>query len=834
MLRACLTAFVLTFCVSAVVWGGEEVIVLRVEKPVSTEALASLGLVFLADVGEAYLVEGDANSHVKLARAGVGFSRILSAEPGLEVFLLKQRGIGEGIVHTAALSRVAPGTYLTAIRPRDVADLDRLPYAKARLVPGPYPERVAEVPFRAGVPVSANPVIEEMVSRVSGDSIWCYISELSGMEPVGTPYGPDTLHTRYSLSERFSVATGHVADRLQRYCSDVASDNYVVGTTAFYSASFPDTLNGWVVGNAPAVYRTRDGGLSWERQPIDAPYHSFWGVCATGGARGWICGAGGSIYGTVDGGETWSPQTSQARVTLNEICFLDSLIGWVVGDGGLIMRTTDGGAAWTEVESGTTCDLYGVDFRSAARGWACGEDGCTLFWDGTGWRAGPAGTGEDLMDIAFADDYSGWAVGSGWMVLKTEDAGETWAAQEVPGDVNPFLKGVSALSSTSALVAGLNGTILRTGDGGRTWTVQATGTLFGLRRIRFVDTLKGWAVGYGSTVLHTTDGGLSWESRKENLPDEALIRLENVVGTKRGTKGERQVIICGHFDSISEDPDNRAPGADDNATGTAAVLEAARILRDCNFERTIKFICFSGEEQGLFGSGDYAADASRDGDLIAGVLNFDMIGYVDAQPEDIDLIGNEASEWLVDVTADCAAIYVPSLEVKKLIDPTMVLSDHAPFWKAGYYALLGIEDRDLQYPFYHTTGDTLGNLNRAFTADVVRMAVGTVAHLAKPDTAASGPGSPLDLRIKTALPNPFRSAVEITFVPAEYGDARASIVDVTGRRVKTLESTWIPGNGHVAIWHGRNEREERVAAGIYFVVLEQGEHRAASKIVLLR
>jgi hypothetical protein len=164
----------------------------------------------------------------------------------------------------------------------------------------------------------------------------------------------------------------------------------------------------------------------------------------------------------------------------------------------------------------------------------------------------------------------------------------------------------------------------------------------------------------------------------------------------------------------------------------------------------------------------------------------------------------------------------------------MVLSDHGSFWKAGYYALLGIEDRDLQYPFYHTTGDTLGNLNQAFAADVVRMAVGAVAHLAKPDTSLNDPNTPPELRIKTANPNPFRSEIEITFFPAWAGDVEISIVDVMGRRVKTLECTHVLRRGYAATWRGLNERNERAAPGIYFIVLEQGDHHAASKIVLLR
>jgi hypothetical protein len=300
-----------------------------------------------------------------------------------------------------------------------------------------------------------------------------------------------------------------------------------------------------------------------------------------------------------------------------------------------------------------------------------------------------------------------------------------------------------------------------------------------------------------------------------------------------GTESERQVIICGHYDSISEDPFDLAPGADDNATGAAAVMEAARVFQDQRFERTVKLILFSGEEQGLFGSGEYAADASRDDDVIAGVLNFDMIGYADTVPEDIDLIGNEASAWLVDLTAECAGVYAPELKVKKLIDPTMVLSDHASFWKAGYYGLLGIEDRDLSYPFYHTTGDTLGNLNQAFMTDVVRMAVAAVAHLAGPDTAGSDPGG-LELRVRSAIPNPFRSEIEITFVPVRHGNVTVSIMDVMGRRVKTLEYSYVPGRGYITTWQGRNDAGRDVAAGIYFVALQQDQDRSAAKIILLR
>jgi len=833
MLRTCLAAALFSLWALAGVRGAEEVLVFRVKKPVPARSLDSLGFAFLADMGDAYLVQGDGNGEGKLARSRVEYSTILRTEPGSELFMLRQRGPVRDSPFRAALATVAPGAYVTAISLRDLADLDRMPYSKVRLAPGPFPEVAGPFPVLQDLPATAHPVVENLVAGVSADTLWECLSELTGRAAIATPHGHDTIRTRYSLGESFGVVTDHVAARLGRYCPDVYLHEYVIGTMAFYSAGFPDSANGFLVGNDRAVYRTRDGGSSWERRPVDAIYGSFWGVSSPDASRAWICGTGGGIYATADGGDTWPLQQAPATVTLNEICFLDTLAGWVVGDGGLILRTTDGGGKWTEVESGTASDLYGIHFLSADRGWACGGDGLTLFWDGTRWTARPSGAGEDLMDIAFADENSGWAVGHGRTVLRTSDGGMTWISQEVPEAATPFLKTVSALSPSSARVAGLNGTMLNTDDGGSTWTVRASGTLFGLTSLCFVDELKGWAVGYGSTVLQTEDGGLTWKSQKKNLPSEALIELKNVVGIKQGTRSDTQVIICGHFDSISEDPFNLAPGADDNGTGTAAVLEAARVLRDFEFERTIKFILFSGEEQGLFGSGEYAADAEMAGDLITGVLNFDMIGYADTQPEDIDLIGNDASEWLTGLAAECARIYVPGLEVKELVDPTMVLSDHASFWKAGYCGLLGIEDRDLHYPFYHTTADTLGNLDRAFMTDVVRMATATVAHLAVPDTSRPGPGGS-ELAVKTALPNPFKSEIEITFIPAGEGELKTSIVDVMGRRVKHLEYARIRGRGYVATWRGRNHEGENVAPGIYLVVVEQDGRRASSKIVLLR
>src|SRR5262249_29024116 len=85
------------------------------------------------------------------------------------------------------------------------------------------------------------------------------------------------------------------------------------------------------------------------------------------------------------------------------------------------------------------------------------------------------------------------------------------------------------------------------------------------------------------------------------------------------------VVMSAHFDSTSESAATLAPGANDNGTGSATVFEAARLLRQFRFQRTIKLIWFTGEEQGLIGSAAYVADHSMANYL--GVLKMDMFGY---------------------------------------------------------------------------------------------------------------------------------------------------------------------------------------------------------------
>jgi len=218
----------------------------------------------------------------------------------------------------------------------------------------------------------------------------------------------------------------------------------------------------------------------------------------------------------------------------------------------------------------------------------------------------------------------------------------------------------------------------------------------------------------------------------------------NIIGELRGvTYPEDVLIVCGHYDSTSYIPEILAPGADDNASGTAAVLEAARILVNYPLDFTVRFIAFSAEEWGLYGSRAYASKVQDENESIVGIINLDMIGYADNMPEELEIIVNPASEWLAEKTIQSSRAYVPT-SVRKTVDSSFVYSDHASFWEKGYYALCGIEDYPLVNPYYHSPYDTIDTLNFEFCTPSVKVVLAILSELAQP-IRAGHPTTPVGL-----------------------------------------------------------------------------------------
>lgn len=835
----CMITPVLPVAAYAAPAAGDHV-VFDIARPADADALRSAGLLFLADLGDAVLVQGDERAADKLAASGLDFRPLLRVERDQRVLLLKARHPSDEAFYSKALVPLGRGRYL-AVAGSDGAYGPGDPgFSRRVLEPMDFPKPAIPVKIGEPVEIIRNPYIEDLVAQTDPDSLYRTMAELSGETPAMIGGVPDTLLTRYSYSPEVDRAAEYLGERLEAYGLAVEFHEFAVSTHDLFSASFADSMRGWIAGGVGRVYYTRDGGATWTARHTGGTM-TLWDACFVDTLRGWVVGNSGTVYRTTDGGLSWHLQDTPNTLALRAVCFTDSLAGFAAGYAGMMLETSDGGLSWESVASGTAQNLYDIYFLTADRGWASGRNGVLLYWDGASWSPQTSGVDVSLRAVHFADDSTGYAVGSGATVLRTTDGGATWLPIPVPDDVNPYFENVCFVDSAEGWSVGLGGTILHTEDAGATWERQISGTLFGLEWVRFVSPSEGWAGGYGGTILHTTDAGETWISQKRNLPSDSITLLRSVFGTLEGTTSEEEVIVCGHFDSVSEDPMNRAPGADDNATGTAGVVEAARVLSRHRFRKTIRFMCFSGEEIGLQGSGAYAPEARVRGDDIAGVVNLDMIGYVDEAPEDIDLIGNAASTWLVDFTAACAEAYVPGLPAKKIIDPTYLASDHASFWNSGYRALLAIEDADIAYPDYHSTADTLGNVTISLVENTTKLALATLAQAAVPDTTApargpepvagdrSNPGA-----AALVWPNPFRSTASVRFSQASGGHVDAAVYDVGGRLIRRLAGSHFSAGPHELLWDGTDERGRRVSAGIYLVRVDAGNRRFSSRVVLLR
>lgn len=216
----------------------------------------------------------------------------------------------------------------------------------------------------------------------------------------------------------------------------------------------------------------------------------------------------------------------------------------------------------------------------------------------------------------------------------------------------------------------------------------------------------------------------------------------NVVAEQPGTgQPERIFIIAAHLDDMPSGP--TAPGADDNASGSAAVLLAADILSQYNFDCTLRYLLVTGEEQGLYGSYYYAQSAYNAGDDIEAVLNLDMIAYNSDTQLILDLHtrpGNSSDLAIANTFVDVVNAYDIDL-TPHIHQDGMGYSDHDSFWDFGFPAILAIEDDDDFTPYYHTVNDKLSTLDLDYFTSFVQAAVGTLAHmgcLAMPQGSLSG------------------------------------------------------------------------------------------------
>jgi Zn-dependent M28 family amino/carboxypeptidase len=247
-------------------------------------------------------------------------------------------------------------------------------------------------------------------------------------------------------------------------------------------------------------------------------------------------------------------------------------------------------------------------------------------------------------------------------------------------------------------------------------------------------------------------------------------QYRNIIATRAGVHfPDQRVMVVAHYDTVSN-----SPGADDNASGVAVLLELAAVLKSLSFERSVQFIAVNLEERqregpldeaGLFGSRALVSRAVAEGWKIEGAVVLESIAYAgktiaQKSPQGLPLkvpetgdfiavVGNQASEKMVEAFTRGVKRYQISLPVLPLVVPgagemlpDTRRSDHAPFWDAGYKAIMITDTTNFRNPHYHQPTDTYETLNVPFAVEVCRAVTVFVGDLAgTSSTATSSDGA---------------------------------------------------------------------------------------------
>jgi len=207
----------------------------------------------------------------------------------------------------------------------------------------------------------------------------------------------------------------------------------------------------------------------------------------------------------------------------------------------------------------------------------------------------------------------------------------------------------------------------------------------------------------------------------------AGFQSRNVIATLEGTDPASNAvfIMSAHYDTVEV-----SPGANDDGSGVAAIMAAAKIMSQYSFNHTIKFIAFSGEEVGTYGSFLYAKKAYNRGDNIVAVLNADMVGYADTVEggKIIRFFHPERSTWIADYAITIGEKYLDLIDLSVESLPNYMGADHQAFVYYGYDGVW-IAHHD-GYQWGHSPEDTPDHINWTYQVKATKFLLACMAELA--------------------------------------------------------------------------------------------------------
>ena len=264
---------------------------------------------------------------------------------------------------------------------------------------------------------------------------------------------------------------------------------------------------------------------------------------------------------------------------------------------------------------------------------------------------------------------------------------------------------------------------------------------------------------------------------------------DNVIAIQRGTDFPDEYVVCGaHYDSFTFESIDNAPGADDNASGTAGILETARILSQYDFKRSIIYCSFSAEERGLIGSSYYAQQCAEQDINIVGYFNLDMTGYLTPGNEiHIDLIYPSTAQTLANYYINICDVYFPDVPLREFSSLPGGNSDHTSFNNNGFMGVWSFEDVNEISPYIHripginpdTQFEYLGDIIGPSVNNPAQVTLFTKANLACVATLSIPDIKPITQK-NIIYPNPAEDKIIIN---GDFIGQYAAIFDINGKLV---------------------------------------------------
>jgi hypothetical protein len=304
----------------------------------------------------------------------------------------------------------------------------------------------------------------------------------------------------------------------------------------------------------------------------------------------------------------------------------------------------------------------------------------------------------------------------------------------------------------------------------------------------------------------------------------------NVVATIPGNSPTgAEMVIGAHYDSYSQTPMSFAPGADDDASGTSAVIELARVISACGYkpQLTLRFIAFTGEEQGLLGSYDYAQRAWNAGSDIRAMLNFDQIGNRNVGDRSVRMMWHVGGEQL----ATLATAVIPQYTwlTPYQIAASNPTTDSYSFAHMGYPSIWWFESTNT--PFWHTTHDLVDYVDISYAAEIARSALAFLITFDKSteDVQPVSETLPTAVHLYQNYPNPFNPSTTIKYELPKASQVTLSVFDILGREVSVLANERKNAGVHEVKFDGSN-----LASGVYIYRMQAGDLVEAKKLILLK